>query len=167
MKFEAEKFEYALFEIGRLLGYASQRPDKEIRKGPDVLWCVSNNRYVLLECKSEVSDSRKVISKSEAGQMEEHGGWFETEYGNDTDVLHILVIPTRALASDAYFSRDVLIIRKNTLERFKRTIKDFFKEFRACNFDSIDIDFVQEKLVAHGICDDFFVKDYTESVIKK
>ncbi len=164
---EAEKFEYALFEIGRLLGYASQRPDKEIRKGPDVLWCVSNNRYVLLECKSEVSDSRKVISKSEAGQMEEHGGWFETEYGNDTDVLHILVIPTRALASDAYFSRDVLIIRKNTLERFKRTIKDFFKEFRACNFDSIDIDFVQEKLVAHGICDDFFVKDYTESVIKK
>lgn len=85
---EAEKFEYAFFEIGRLLGYSSQRPDKEIRQGPDVLWCVSANRYVLIECKSEVAEARRLITKSEAGQMEEHGSWFETEYGKDIEALH-------------------------------------------------------------------------------
>ena len=31
----AEKFESAMCSLGRLLGYISQRPDKEIRKGPD------------------------------------------------------------------------------------------------------------------------------------
>ena len=163
---EAEKFEYAFFEIGRLLGYSSQRPDKEIRQGPDVLWCVSANRYVLIECKSEVAETRRVITKSEAGQMEEHGSWFETEYGTEIEALHILAIPTATLASDAYFSRDVKIIRKRSLEKFKIKIKEFFKEFRTYNFNSLDVDFIQEKLVAHNMCDDFFIKSFLEKHIK-
>ena len=52
---EATKFEAALKDVGALLGYVSQRPDKEIRKGPDNLWCGSNDHYLLFECKSEVS----------------------------------------------------------------------------------------------------------------
>lgn len=40
---EAEKFEFALSEIGSLLGFISQRPDKEFRKGPDNLWCGVDN----------------------------------------------------------------------------------------------------------------------------
>ena len=163
---EAEKFEYAFFEIGRLLGYSSQRPDKEIRQGPDVLWCVSANRYVLIECKSEVAETRRVITKSEAGQMEEHGSWFETEYGAEIEALHILAIPTATLASDAYFSRDVKIIRKRSLEKFKKTVKEFFKEFRSYDFNSLDVDFIQEKLVAHNMCDDFFVTSFLEKYIK-
>lgn len=164
---EAEKFEYAFFEIGRLLGYSSQRPDKEIRQGPDVLWCVSNNRYVLIECKSEVSESRRVITKSEAGQMEEHGSWFETEYGTDLEALHILAIPTATLASDAYFSRDVKILRKKSLDKFKKKVKNFFKEFRTYEFDSLDVDFIQDKLIAHNLCDDFWIMDFLENYIKK
>lgn len=163
---EAEKFEYAFFEIGRLLGYSSQRPDKEIRQGPDVLWCVSANRYVLIECKSEVAEARHLITKSEAGQMEEHGSWFETEYGKDIEALHILAIPTVKLASDAYFSRDVKIIRKKSLEKFKNKIKDFFKEFRTYNFDSLDVNFVQDKLIAHNMCADFFINEFLEKYTK-
>lgn len=164
---EAEKFEKSFFEIGKLLGYASQRPDKEIRKGPDILWCVANNRYVLIECKSEVLESRQFITKNEAGQMEEHGSWFETEYGTHLEVAHILTIPTLTLASDAYFSRDVQIIRKDSLEKFKKTIKEFFKEFRTYNFESLNIEFIQDKLVIHNICDDFFIENFTEKYIKR
>lgn len=163
---EAEKFEYAFFEIGRLLGYSSQRPDKEIRQGPDVLWCISANRYALIECKSEVAETRRVITKSEAGQMEEHGSWFETEYGTEIEALHILAIPTATLAADAYFSRDVKIFRKRSLEKFKKKVKDFFKEFRSYDFNSLDVDFIQEKLVAHDMCDDFFIKSFLEKHIK-
>ena len=45
----AEKFESALKKLGEILGYVSQRPDKEIRKGPDNLWCVSYKKYVFFE----------------------------------------------------------------------------------------------------------------------
>src|SRR5690606_11467924 len=35
----AEKFESALQELGIAIGFLSQRPDKEYKKGPDNLWC--------------------------------------------------------------------------------------------------------------------------------
>ena len=76
---ESEKFEKAVHEIGRLLGFVCQRPDKEIRMGPDNLWCIGQNKYIMFECKSQVLDSREHISKSEAGQMEEHCAWFEKD----------------------------------------------------------------------------------------
>lgn len=57
---EAEKAENAAYRIGQLLGYMSQRPGKEIRKGPDVLWCVSDEKYNLIECKTEVLATRKI-----------------------------------------------------------------------------------------------------------
>lgn len=50
-----------------MLGYISQRPDQEIRKGPDNLWCASNKKYAIFECKSEVDENRGAIKKSEAG----------------------------------------------------------------------------------------------------
>ena len=78
---EATKFEAALKDVGALLGYVSQRPDKEIRKGPDNLWCGSNDHYLLFECKSEVSGTRQEITKHEAGQMNNHCAWFEDQYG--------------------------------------------------------------------------------------
>ena len=40
---DAEKAESAFYRIGQLLGYMCQRPDKEIRRGPDVLWCTASN----------------------------------------------------------------------------------------------------------------------------
>ncbi len=48
---EADKFESAIQELGIMLGYASQRPDKYIRKGPDNLWALGENSYIMIECK--------------------------------------------------------------------------------------------------------------------
>ena len=77
----SEKFESALKDIGESIGFLSQRPDKEIKKGPDNLWCGVENQYFLLECKNEVEDTRSEINKHEAGQMNSHAGWFEDIYG--------------------------------------------------------------------------------------
>ncbi len=44
----SEKFEAGLKELGEAIGFLSQRPDKEIKKGPDNLWCGVENQYVLL-----------------------------------------------------------------------------------------------------------------------
>lgn len=152
----AEKAESAFYRIGQLLGYVSQRPDKEIRKGPDVLWCVSDGNYVLIECKTEVLQTRKTISKIEAGQMEEHCAWFEDEYGQDV-FLPLLVIPTEKLSEDAYFSHDVRVLKKDNLEKFKTQIRNFFKEFKGYQLASIEPEFVNQKLTAHNLYDDKFI----------
>ncbi len=99
---DAEKFENAVQEIGNILGFISQRPDKEIKKGPDNLWGGVDSRFFLFECKSEVEDARTEISKHEAGQMNSHCGWFEKEYGKDTKVTRVLIIPTKNLSYYAF-----------------------------------------------------------------
>ena len=158
----AEKFENSVHKLGKLLGYVSQRPDKEIRKGPDNLWCVGTNQYVLIECKSEVLKSRKAISKDEAGQMEEHCAWFEEEYG-DAEVVSILTIPTTKLAEDAYFSHEIKILATKGLEHLKTSIRAFVNELKKYNLSDITADTLNSLLVAHKMYDNFFIQNFVEA----
>lgn len=164
---ESEKFESSVAELGRLLGFISQRPDKEIRKGYDDLWCCSSNKYVAFECKNEVLENRPSIKKSEAGQMEEHCAWFESEYGHTVDVINIMIIPTRQLASDAYFSHEVLIMRKGKLNSLQKTIRSFCKEFSDLDFASLSDETITTALIANKLHNEDFIKDYTESPYQK
>lgn len=140
---QADKFELALKKIGEMLGFSSQRPDKIIRKGPDNLWCMQNNEYIMFECKSEVKDDRSEINKYEAGQMNSHCGWFEEEY-KGAKVTRFLVIPTKTLAYEANFTHEVLIIRKGKLKKLKDNIRKFIKEFKNYDINNISDECIQK-----------------------
>jgi len=161
----AEKFENATMEIGCILGFISQRPDKEFRKGPDNLWCGVDNKYFLIECKSEVDDSREEINKYEAGQMNSHCGWFESIYGK-ISVKRILIIPTRKLSYFADFTHDVEIMSKNRLNTLKKNIKDFMKEFKIYNIKEISDEKIQKLINTHNIDIKNIENDYTEKWTK-
>lgn len=156
---EAEVFERAMQKLGELLGYVSQRPDKTIRKGPDNLWCVGINKYIMIECKSEVLDSRISIKKSEAGQMEEHCAWFESEYGNAT-VEYVMIIPINKLAEDAYFSHNVRIMKKRELNKLKSTVRSFINEFKDYNLKSITSERIQKYLEIHTLGEHDILNSY-------
>jgi replicative superfamily II helicase len=51
---KADKFEQALDDLSRALGFKGERPDKEWKEGPDNLWALSDKQYIIWECKSEV-----------------------------------------------------------------------------------------------------------------
>ncbi|SFF24590.1 DEAD/DEAH box helicase [Sunxiuqinia elliptica] len=147
---DSEKFESSVKEIGCLLGFISQRPDKEFRKGPDNLWCGVDNRFFLFECKSEVSDKRDAISKHEAGQMNSHCAWFESIYG-DATVKRVLIIPTRNLSYSADFTHKVEVMRKGKLKLFKASIKSFIKEFKNYNINELSDEKIQEFINTHKL----------------
>ncbi|MCD4693058.1 MAG: DEAD/DEAH box helicase family protein [Calditrichales bacterium] len=147
---DSEKFEKALQEIGIILGFLSERPDKEYKKGPDNLWCGVDNHYFLFECKSEVNDSRSEINKNEAGQMNSHCGWFTSEYGQ-ASVTNILIIPTKNLSYHANFTHKVEIMKKGKLKNLKLSIKSFFKEFKNYNIKEISDAKMQEFINNHKL----------------
>lgn len=159
---EAEKFENALMEIGSMLGYISQRPDKEIRKGPDNLWCCANNHYLLFECKSEVSETRQAINKYEAGQMNNHCAWFEDQYGT-AQVSRFMIIPTKELSYEGDFSHEVKIIRRGKLKKLKNSIKAFIKEFRSYDLQEIADETIQNALDIHHLNEADFNTLYSEA----
>ena len=163
---EADMFEKNIETIGHALGYISQRPDKEIRKGPDNLWALGNNSFIIFECKSEVSQGRKEIYKSEAGQMNNHCGWFEKEY-LDAKVYRVMIIPAIWLAYDADFTHDVKIMPKSKLHLLKKNINNFFKEFKEYDLSCLEDSFIHKCLEVHALDNESIVSKYTENVKHK
>ena len=146
----ADKFEMAFKNLGTMLGFLSERPDKEYKKGPDNLWCGVSNQYFIFECKSQVNVDRQEIHKSEAGQMNTHCGWFENQYG-DAVVKRILVIPTKNLSYQGDFTHDVEIMKRGTLRLLRNNVKAFFKEFKSYEIDSLSDDKIQGFINTHKI----------------
>ena len=78
----ADSFEAVLDELVRALGFETQRPDKEWKQGPDNLWALRDNQYLLFECKNQVDKTRKEINKNETRQMNNSCAWFKKHYGD-------------------------------------------------------------------------------------
>lgn len=161
----SEKFESSLQELGVVIGFLSQRPDKEIKKGPDNLWCGVDDYFFLLECKNEVAEERAEISKHEAGQMNSHSAWFESVYDNKP-CKRVLIIPTKKLSYHGDFTHDVEVMRKNGLNRLKNNVKGFFKEFAKLNIHEISDQEVQRYIDGHKLDLNSLKDVYTEKYTK-
>ncbi len=163
---KADRFEKALMEVGLALGFASERPDKELKKGPDNLWNIVENKYILFECKNEVKEDRAEINKSETGQMNTACAWFKTNYKMDA-TKYILIIPPKYIAGAAGFNYPVEIITKKTLRLLKENIKGFFREFSSYDLSTITEEQVNKYLQYHKLMTDDILTNYTEKPIQK
>ena len=103
---KADKFEQALDDLSRALGFKGERPDKEWKEGPDNLWALSDKQYIIWECKSEVGIHRAEINKREAEQMNRSSAWFEKHYAG-MDVRRFIIHPAYVVESAAAFTHDV------------------------------------------------------------
>ena len=163
----ANKFEQAVKDIGLLLGLESQRPDSEIRKGPDNLWRGVKDTYFLIECKSEVNLARVAISKDEAGQMNNHCGWFESEYGKGHNVKRILIIPTNVLATNADFTHEIHVMNAECLTQFKNNFSKFIHEFKEYDLKDMTTDKIHSFLVSNRLTIEDLKKCYTVHVVRE
>lgn len=75
----SNQFEEALREMGELLGFAAQRPERDLGKGPDVLWMIDATTALILSAKSQ-KDPANPLTKDEHGQLLEAAQWFQQEY---------------------------------------------------------------------------------------
>lgn len=163
---DANVFEKALDDLGKLLGYQCQRPDNTYRVGPDNLWMTPSNRYCfVIECKNEVLQSRNFISKEEVGQMNNHIGWFEKEYPMENNVFFIHIHMTNVVSYQANYNRDVRIMTPKNLDCFKDSVRGFVREFIAYDLKTITEKFVNEALTQHKLRPEDIVKNYTERII--
>jgi Type III restriction enzyme, res subunit len=119
------RFEEAWKEVGTILGFASERPEEELGKGPDGLWAMPDNHYLLTEIKSEVELGRAEIYQDEAEQMSNSSNWFIKEYGKATPVVLLMIHPTTHLADSAYPPANMMLITPKKLEEFHARLRAF------------------------------------------
>ncbi|MBC1945375.1 DEAD/DEAH box helicase family protein [Listeria booriae] len=158
---KADRFEAAFNSLGKFLGFETERPDKEWKEGPDNLWGLENNRYLLVECKNEVGLDRQEIHKAETGQMNNASAWFMKNYQH-SDVTRMLIIPTKKVSRGAGFTESVQILRKRGLARLSENVRNFFNEFKTTNFASLSEGKIQQNLDLHNLSVDKIIDDYTE-----
>jgi replicative superfamily II helicase len=160
---KAEKFEQALDETSRALGFAGERPEKEWKEGPDNLWALDDTQYILWECKSEVEIQRAEINKREAEQMNRSSAWFEKHYPS-MRVKRIIVHPTNFVASAAAFTHEVAAMRESELKHLVKAIRGFFKSFEPLNFKDLSTAHIQKLVDGHGLAVDKLLAEYTKKL---
>jgi hypothetical protein len=156
-----DRFEHALDELGRALGFSSERPDKQWKEGPDNLWAVQDDHYLIIECKNDVDLDRKEIVKDETGQMNNACAWF-SKYYKGAASTRIEIIPTNKIGRAAGFNEEVGIMRKKELTKLTRNVKAFFSEFKTIDFKSISEAKIQELVNAHGLSVEEILNQYSE-----
>ncbi|AMV35087.1 DEAD/DEAH box helicase [Pirellula sp. SH-Sr6A] len=119
------RFEEAWKHLGKILGFASERPEEELGKGPDALWAMPDNRFLLTEIKNEVELDRKEIYQNEAEQMSNSLNWFIKEYGKDTPVVLLMIHPTSKLSDSAYPPASMEVMTLTKLEELHARLRAF------------------------------------------
>jgi hypothetical protein len=156
----ADKFEAAIHELGKALGFPCERPDKEWKEGPDNLWGVKDDEYLLIECKNEVLQDRNAIGKTETGQMNNACAWFSKNYKGARS-KNVMIIPTNQLGTAAGFTEEVGIMSDVELKKLRRNVRAFFKEFSGKELGNLSEGHVQQWLDNHGLSSDGILQGYT------
>ena len=162
----ADDFEGAFQELGLLLGFKCQRPDKEWKEGPDNLWCLADGRYLLVECKSDVSDLRTEISRHESGQMNNSIAWFEKNYPG-CHSTNVMIVPFRRVERGAGFNRQVLITRKKKLKQLRDNVRGFFAEFNEVDPQQLSENAIRQALQTHSLTAANIETLYTEASLSQ
>jgi replicative superfamily II helicase len=157
----ADSFEAALDELGQALGFETQRPDKEWKQGPDNLWALRDNQYLLIECKNHVDKNRKEINKDETGQMNNSCAWFKKHYG-DSPVKNMMVIWTRTVGQAGGFNEPVEILTNSSLSKLTKNVRGFFAELAKADLQNLSTTKIQANLKAYELLIEDLLDRYSE-----
>jgi replicative superfamily II helicase len=158
----SDSFEAAIDELGQALGFRTQRPDKEWKQGPDNLWAMRDNQYLLIECKNQVDINRKEINKDETGQMNNSCAWFEKRYGKNK-AKNILIIWTRTVGAAGGFNEPVEIMTDKSLAHLERNVRGFFRELATADLQNLSEKRLQVNLEAYQLTIDDLIARYSEA----
>lgn len=158
---DSDRFEAAFHYLGIALGFSAERPDKEWGEGPDNLWCLRENEYLLVECKNKVLLERDEMAKGESGQINNSVAWFRKLYG--AVQMHArMVFPTTKIGKGAGFNEQVEIIRRGGLNGISSNTRKFFQEFGNADLKDLDSEGIQSLLETHRLDVDSIISHYSK-----
>jgi hypothetical protein len=120
----SESFEQTISDVGWLLGFDTQRPEKEFGRGPDVLWETGEMSYFVIECKNGVTRDNP-INKHDCNQLNGSVVWFQELYDATCSCVPILIHPVTEHEHAASLHENTRIMTAEKLEKFKESVRQF------------------------------------------
>ncbi|NDW22136.1 DEAD/DEAH box helicase [Alteromonas hispanica] len=160
---KAEKFEKAIDELGKLLGFNTEMPDSNWKSGPDNLWAIKDGEYLFIECKSEVLLTRAEIQKEETGQFNNNIAWFNRFYPG-AKVSYTIAIPTKKVKANTGFNEPVSVLRQRGLKKLVRNARSFVLGFKNSDLKGLSDEMLHQSIAQHKLSSDLLVEEYFEPV---
>ncbi|WP_046007353.1 DEAD/DEAH box helicase family protein [Pseudoalteromonas rubra] len=158
---KAERFESAIDELGKLLGFNTEQPDSNWKSGPDNLWAIKDGKYLFIECKSEVLLTRAEILKEETGQFNNNIAWFKRFYPG-AEVDYSIIIPTKKVKSNTGFNEPVVVLRERGLKNLVRNARAFVLGFKNTDLKNLSDEFIHQAINQNNLGADTLVENYFE-----
>ncbi|KAB0457883.1 helicase C-terminal domain-containing protein [Vibrio kanaloae] len=161
---KAERFESAIDELGRFLGFNTERPDANWKSGPDNLWAIKSGEYLFIECKSEVKLTRSEILKEETGQFNNNIAWFKRFYPG-ANVIYSMIIPTKKVKSNTGFNESVVVLRERGLKSLVSNARAFVLSFKSSDLRSLSDTVIHQSIHQYKLDADELVDNYFEQTL--
>jgi len=156
-------FEDGMQQLGQLLGLASSRPDQETGVGPDNFWALGNDRYFVIEAKSESVVAQ--VSRDNLEQLSHSMDWFDGEYSEPRHTAApILIHPSRLPMWDARPRQGARIMTFDKLAQLREAVRRFATALLAdANYQRTSV--VGENLNQFGLSASQLEQRWTEAFL--
>lgn len=155
----ANIFEDSINRLAKYIGFKSHRPENDTGKGPDNLWLLGDNKYLVIECKNGATSDK--ICKSDCGQLNTSGHWFRENYDQTSFFVPVMIHQSTTLEYSATLESSTRIVNEEMLRKLKTEVHKFVNSL--CKNDNLDdIQFIRSRLIGHKLRADDIIVNYTK-----
>ncbi|PSL25706.1 DEAD/DEAH box helicase [Dyadobacter jiangsuensis] len=155
-------FEEKLYLLGGFLGFASQRPEKELGNGPDVLWCLNDGHYLILEAKSE--STHLAISRDNIKQLYHSIEWFKRQYGESAKYTGVTLQAPGKKEATVVINDSVKVVDQQALDLLRENLKQFGHSLQSTSTKSHRVENIAALLEAYYFTPGLFVQKYLNNI---
>jgi len=116
-----DPFEQAVADLGTHLGFTTQRPERDFKRGPDDLWAFGGQCYAVIECKNAVVTD--FIRKTDLDQLSGSLSWFRQEYELPATALAVMIHPSNKVHPSGAAPVGCRVITAETLPRLRDAVR--------------------------------------------
>lgn len=158
---QSKLFEKALAELGRTLGFNVQMPENETGNGPDCLWCMSNNQYLVLEAKSDSIHTE--ISRDNIEQLLHSEVWFNEKYPNSDYLLCTLQRPNKK-GRAVNTTDNMKVLAEEELALLKDNMMHFARSLQGTTIQNLSSEDIGQRLIAYSLTPELFAVKYLKKI---
>ena len=152
-----DPFEQAVADLGTHLGFVTQRPERDIKRGPDDLWAFGDQAYAVIECKSgAVTD---FIRKRDLDQLSGALNWFRSQYELPASALPVMIHPSNTPHRTAAAPVGCRVITTSTLPKLRDAVRAWATAL-ASDDQYRNPDAVRQQLLARKLNGRHAITDY-------
>jgi hypothetical protein len=159
-KTTVKPFEQAVADLGRHLGFDTQRPEQEFGNGSDGLWQLGNLKYLVIECKSAATTA--TIARKDIEQLGQSLDWFAGTYDRTCVPTGVLIHPSRQLDAKATAREGARVMTFSKLAELRTAVSGFARAV-ASNNNYGDPTAVARRLAAFKLTGAMIAGHWTEA----